>query len=64
MKLGVLDVLLQKTEFTVNLNSVKNAVWNAEKIDYGLYKFLFKQKLRVYLITFYSSEKVILEKFH
>lgn len=47
MKLRVLDVLLQKIKFTINVNSVKNAVSNAEKIDYGLYGIWFKQKLRL-----------------
>lgn len=43
-----LDVLLQKTKFIVNLKSVKNAVWNAEKTDYVLYIiFLFKWKFRL-----------------
>lgn len=37
----------KKTEFTINVNSVRNAISNAEKIDYGLYEFWFKQKLRL-----------------
>lgn len=44
MKLRVLDVLLKNIKFTINVNSVKNSALNAEKTDYVLHEFWFKQK--------------------